>query len=138
MLSALLQRYLLPIALVLSAAPAAADGLSDGFEQGRIVPQVWSPCQRPEGHFFMDDKVVRSGHYAAGMALLSTPDLPPAIPPLDIDHRRSGCLDPMPMVEFDPGEDQRAELWLQPTAPKGTDLWYGFSFRIDAPPSPVA
>jgi hypothetical protein len=139
MLSALLQRYLLPIALLFSAAPApAADVLSDGFEQGRIVPQVWSPCQRPEGHFFMDDKVVRSGHYAAGMALLPTPDLPPAIMPVDVEHNRSGCLDAAPMVEFDPGEDQRAELWLRSTAPKGTDLWYGFSFRIDEPPAPIA
>ncbi|MDR6287638.1 MULTISPECIES: heparin lyase I family protein [Inquilinus] len=140
---ALLQRLLLPIALVLgAAAPAAAmdvkNSFSDGFEGGRIMSQVWAPCQRDEGYFFIEQSQVRSGSYAAGMALLPTPDLPPAIEPLDIDHSRSGCRDPMPMVEFDPGHDQRAELWLQPTAPKGTDLWYGFSFRVDAPPSPEA
>ena len=138
MLQALLRWSLLPAALLTMAAPAAAAGLSDGFEGGRIMPNVWSPCLRPEGYFFMDDKVARSGRYSAGMALFATPDLPPAIEPATESHPRSGCLDPMPTMEFDPGHDQRAELWLRPTAPKGTDLWYGFSFRIDEPPSPDA
>src|SRR5262249_10497987 len=110
MLPAFLRWSLLPIALILTAAPAAAGDRSDGFHAGRIMPNVWSPCLRPEGYFFMDDKVARSGQYSAGMALFATPDLPPAIEPATDSHPRSGCLDPMPMMEFNPGHDQRAEL----------------------------
>ncbi|MGK9170007.1 polysaccharide lyase [Inquilinus limosus] len=138
MLPVFLRRSLLPIVLLLAAAPAAADPLSDGFEGGRITPQVWSPCRRPEGRFFIDEMLARSGRYAAGMALLPTPDLPPAIEIANGPHLRSGCIDSDQDTEFDPGSDQRAELWLRETQPKGTDLWYGFSFRIDAPPAPEA
>lgn len=142
MLPALL-RCLSAIALLLAAAtPAAADPMSDpltdGFEGGRIPPQVWSPCRRPEGRFFIDDMMSRSGRYSAGMALLPTPDLPPAIEAVNTEHRRSGCIDSDTDMEFMAGSDQRAELWLRGTKPKGTDLWYGFSFRIDAPPAPAA
>lgn len=135
---ALLRRCLLPVAFMACATPAAANPLSDGFEGGRIAAQVWSPCQRPEGYFFIDDKGARSGQYAAGLALLPKPGLPPAIMPPDDEHRRSGCLGAMPDIEFNPGNDQRAELWLRPIVPKGTDTWYGFSFRIDAEPAAEA
>ncbi|WP_026872431.1 heparin lyase I family protein [Inquilinus limosus] len=138
MLPVSLRRCLLPTVLLLAAAPALADPLSDGFEGGRIPSQVWSPCLRPEGRFFIEETVVRSGRYAAGMALLPTPDLPPSVEVASNGHRRSGCIDSDRDMEFMPGSDQRAELWLRDMPPKGTDLWYGFSFRIDAPPAPEA
>ena len=136
-------RWSLPaIVLLLAATPAAADPmsdpLSDGFEGGRIPPQVWSPCRRPEGRFFIDDMLARSGRYSAGMALLPTPDLPPEVEAVNTEHRRSGCIDSDRDMDFMAGSDQRAELWLRETESKGTDLWYGFSFRIDAPPAPEA
>jgi len=146
MLPALL-RCLPAIAILLAAAPAAADPMpgppvsdpmSDGFEGGRIPPQIWSPCRRPEGRFFIDDMMARSGRYSAGMALLPTPDLPPAIEVAAAPHTRSGCIDSDRDMDFMAGSDQRAELWLRETEPKGTDLWYGFSFRIDAEPAPAA
>ena len=142
MLPAFLRWPLPAFLLLLAAAPAAADptagSISDGFEGGRIPPQVWSPCRRPEGRFFIDGMLARSGKYSAGMALLPTPDLPPEIEAVNTEHRRSGCIDSDRDMDFMAGSDQRAELWLRETEPKGTDLWYGFSFRIDAPPAPAA
>jgi hypothetical protein len=138
-------RCLPAIALLLAATvtPAAADPMSvdpmsDGFEGGRIPPQIWSPCRRPEGRFFIDNMLARSGRYSAGMALLPTPDLPPEVEAVNTDHRRSGCIDSDTDMDFMAGSDQRAELWLRETEEKGTDLWYGFSFRIDAEPAPAA
>jgi hypothetical protein len=142
MLPAFLRWHLPAFILLLAATPAAADpmtdSVTDGFEGGRIPPQVWSPCRRPEGRFFIDDMLARSGRYSAGMALLPTPDLPPAIEVANTEHRRSGCIDSDQDMDFMAGSDQRAELWLRETEEKGTDLWYGFSFRIDAPPAPAA
>ncbi|MGO1075201.1 heparin lyase I family protein [Inquilinus sp. CA228] len=133
MLPAPLRRLLLPAILILTTAPAAAAEISDGFESGRIDPQVWAPCPRTENRFFIEETVVRSGRYAAGMALLPDATMPPAIPPAEVQRRRSGCLDTAPGAMFAPEDDQRAELWLQSTEPPGTDSWFGFSFRIDSP-----
>ena len=138
MLAALLRQPMLPVVLLLAgllltAAPAMAAEISDGFESGRIDPKVWAPCPREENRFFIDDTMVRSGHYAAGMALLPGDAVPAAIPPVEAKRRRSGCLDTMPGAVFAPERDQRAELWLQPAEPNGTDRWFGFSFRIDEP-----
>jgi hypothetical protein len=133
MLRALLRQLLLPAVLLLAAGPAAAADIADGFESGRIDPQVWAPCPRAENRFFIDGTVVRSGRYAVGMALLPDGTLPPAVPPEEVARRRSGCLDTMPGAVFKPEDDQRAELWLQSTQPAGTDSWFGFSFRIDSP-----
>ena len=124
---------LLPAVLVLIAGPAPAAVITDGFESGRVDPRIWAPCPRAENRFFIDDTIVRSGRYSAGMALLPTDALPPPIPPTKIERRRSGCLETTPGAVFTPEDDQRAELWLQSTEPAGTDRWYGFSFRIDQP-----
>ena len=125
------RHLLLPIALLLTAAPAAAAEIHDGFESGRIDPQIWAPCPRAENRFFLDDTVVRSGRFSAGMALLPGDSLPAAMPPMVVQRRRSGCVETMPDAVFAPENDQRAELWLQPTEPNGTERWFGFSFRID-------
>jgi len=135
--AALSRRLLLPAVLILATAPAtapaAAADISDGFESGRIDPQLWAPCPRAENRFFIEETVVRSGRYAAGMALLPDATMPPAIPKAEIARRRSGCRDTAPGAVFVPEDDQRAELWLQSTEPPGTDRWFGFSFRIDSP-----
>jgi hypothetical protein len=137
MLAAPLRQRLLPAVLILAAAPAAAAppgaDISDGFESGRIDPQVWAPCPRAENRFFIEETVVRSGRYAAGLALLPDATMPPAIPKAEVARRRSGCLDSAPGAVFAPEDDQRAELWLQSTEPAGTERWFGFSFRIDGP-----
>lgn len=137
-----LRQRLLPAVLILGAASAAAAPaaapppgaeIGDGFESGRIDPRVWAPCPRTENRFFIEETVVRSGRYAAGMALLPDGTMPPAIPPAEVARRRSGCMDTAPGAVFKPEDDQRAELWLQSTQPAGTDSWFGFSFRIDSP-----
>ncbi|MGK9232174.1 polysaccharide lyase [Inquilinus limosus] len=133
MLAALSRRLLLPAVLILATAPAAAADITDGFESGRIDPQIWAPCPRAENRFFIEETVVRSGRYAAGMALLPDGSVPPAMPSIEVQRRRSGCRDTMPGAVFNPEDDQRAELWLQSTEPAGADRWFGFSFRIDGP-----
>ncbi|MFE0753033.1 heparin lyase I family protein [Inquilinus sp. NPDC058860] len=137
MLAALSRRLLLPAVLILAAAPAAAAppgaDINDGFESGRIDPDIWAPCPRAENRFFIEESLVRSGRYAAGMALLPDATMPPAIPSVEVQRRRSGCLDTVPGAVFEPEDDQRAELWLQSTEPPGAESWFGFSFRIDGP-----
>ncbi|HEY0835425.1 MAG TPA: heparin lyase I family protein [Azospirillum sp.] len=122
------------LASLLGAAPAhAAAPVSyrEDFEAWTPSESPVQLCQRPENAF-----AVKEGKGRGGKALnleLRGPGEPPVKPVAGPVPWR-GCLDPSnPTAEYAQPNRDRADVWEAESLrlPFGSDVWYGFSMRID-------
>ncbi|HYH20210.1 MAG TPA: heparin lyase I family protein [Azospirillum sp.] len=122
------------LASLIGTAAAHADTVSyrEDFEAWAPLESPVQPCLRPENIFTVQGDVVRDGRKALRMTLLPHAVAPPAASAGPVPWK--GCLDPRnPAAPHQEQGRERAELWEAESLrlPFGSDVWYGFSMRID-------
>ncbi len=121
----------------LAADAAAGLSLRQDFEDGRLAGAALAPCHRRENALTVRTGAAREGEAAAWMELAAgRPDgAPPVRPAAEAGARPSpSCIDPKdPGAAYEDDGTERAELWepSRSRLPFGTEVWYGFSMRVD-------
>lgn len=120
-----------------AAGPAHAAGslsLKQDFENGRLGDGALVPCHRHENIMLNHKGAGRDGSHAARLELFPRGQAP-AKAAMDASDRPSpACLDPKnTAAAYEDDDSERAEMWEPPKhrLPFGTEVWYGFSMRVD-------
>ncbi|WP_448202588.1 heparin lyase I family protein [Azospirillum sp. sgz302134] len=124
--------FALPAALPATAADNLV--LRQDFQSGRLASGVLTPCHRHENIIAARKGAGRDGTWAARLEVFPRGKAPEHSKPEPGDRPSPACLDPKdPTAAYEDGETERAEMWEPSKArlPFGTEVWYGFSMRVD-------
>lgn len=131
------------------ASDPASLRLTEGFDGGRLSGEALVPCHRRENALSVQGAAVREG---TGAARLEVRPAGAAGEPDTIGQGTIGqgtiergarpspsCIDPAnPAAAYEDDGTERAELWepANRRLPFGTEVWYGFSMRVDGTVEP--
>jgi hypothetical protein len=108
--------------------------LRQDFENGRLAGGALVPCHRRENVMVNQQDMVRDGAWAARLELHPKGQAPERPAPEAGDRPSPACMDPKDTAAaYEEGDSERAEMW-EPSKhrlPFGTEVWYGFSMRVD-------